>query len=138
MECFWLCLPLSILRLGASCELACLAPAGVWMNMAGNKTNDFYAQLEPYVNSGEGAVSRISHNELFPILLLLPDDLRPYPGEQDSITLPNSVPGHTFRETQLYVLVPLVRPPRLPWYRLCSPYPKRSLLHLILKEVCCM
>ena len=30
------------------------------MNMAGNKTNDFYAQLEPYVNSGEGAVSSLT------------------------------------------------------------------------------
>ena len=66
MECFWHCLPLVILGCGASSELACLALAGVWMNMAGNKTNDFYAQLEPYVNSGEGAVGRISHNELFP------------------------------------------------------------------------
>ena len=32
------------------------------MNMAGNKTNDFYAQLEPYVDFSQGAVS--SRNEL--------------------------------------------------------------------------
>ncbi len=101
MECFWLRLPLIILRLGASGKLACPALAGVWMNMAGNKTNDFYAQLEPYVNSGEGAVSPISHNELFPILLLLPDDL--HPGKQDSTIFPNSMPGHTFWEIHLYV-----------------------------------
>ena len=123
MECFWLRLPPCILRSGASCELACLALAGVWMNMAGNKTNDFYAQLEPYVTSGEGAVSRISHNELFPSCCSCQTTSDP------SIPLPNSMPGHTFREIQL-ILVPLVRPPRLPWYPLCAPYPKRSLLNV--------
>ena len=49
---------------GASGELAWPALAGIWMNMAGNKTNDFYAQLEPYVDFSEGAVSPDSHNEL--------------------------------------------------------------------------
>ena len=54
----------AILTFGASGELAYPALAGIWMNMAGNKTNDFYAQLEPYVDFSEGAVSPTSHNEL--------------------------------------------------------------------------
>ena len=58
------CLLPAILTLGALGDLACLALAGIWMNMAGNKTNDFYAQLEPYVEFSEGAVSPNSYNEL--------------------------------------------------------------------------
>ena len=36
------------------------------MSMAGNKTNDFYAQLEPYVDFSQGAVSPSPHTELPP------------------------------------------------------------------------
>ena len=55
---------LTVLTFGASGELACPASAGIWMNMAGNKTNEFYAQLEPYVDFSEGAVSPVSYDEL--------------------------------------------------------------------------
>ena len=125
MECFWLRLPLCSLRSCASCELACLALAGVWMNMAGNKTNDFYAQLEPYVNSGEGAVSRISHNELFASSRSCHTIFKFCPGKQDSTVFPNSLPGHTFWEIHLHVFCPLVRPPWLPLFRVGAPHPKR-------------
>ena len=54
-----ICLLLAILSIAASGELACSAPSGIWMSMAGNKTNDFYAQLEPYVDFSEGAVSQL-------------------------------------------------------------------------------
>ena len=58
------CLLLAILTFGASGDLACPALAGIWMNMAGNKTNDFYAQLEPYVDFSEGAVGPNPHTAL--------------------------------------------------------------------------
>ena len=30
---------------------------GVWMDLSGNQTNEFYSQLEPYINNSDGAVS---------------------------------------------------------------------------------
>ena len=107
MECFWLRLPLFILRLGASGKLACPALAGVWMNMAGNKTNDFYAQLEPYVTSGEGAVSRISQNELFPSCRSCQTISDPNPGSESASHSPTACPD-----------IPLGRSNIISWFHL--------------------